>query len=67
MVHFSINATMARVLDDEELDEMAVTDSVGVCIGRFNARSTAKVGDTVDVAVDCSRLQFFDAASGVAI
>jgi multiple sugar transport system ATP-binding protein len=67
MVHFSVDAPVAKVADQDTLDEIEVADGSGVCIGRFNARSTARAGQTIEVAVDCTRLHFFDAASGLAV
>jgi multiple sugar transport system ATP-binding protein len=67
MAHFSIDAPMARV-SDELIDELAVPKTAaGVCIARFGARSEVKAGQRVAIAVDCERLQFFDAVSGRAI
>ena len=68
MVHFSIDAPVAKVADQDTLDEIVVTEGVtSTCIGRFGARSRARPGQSVTVAVACDRLHFFDAASGVAI
>jgi multiple sugar transport system ATP-binding protein len=67
MVHFRVGAPTARVINADDLDEIEVAEGTDVCIGRFNARSTAKTGGSVDVSVDCTRLHFFDAASGLAL
>ena len=68
MVHFSIDAPVAKVADQDTLDEIVVTEGVtSTCIGRFGARSRARPGQSVTVAIACDRLHFFDAASGVAI
>ena len=67
MVHFTVDAPVAKVADRDTLDEIVVGDGSGICIGRFSARSTARAGETVEVAVDCDRLHFFDAATGLAI
>ena len=68
MVHFSIDAQVAKVADQDTLDEIVVTEGVtSTCIGRFGARSRARPGQSVTVAVACDRLHFFDASSGVAI
>ena len=67
MVHFTVDAPVAKVADQDTLDEIVVAGGTGVCIGRFSARSTVRAGENIDVAVDCSRLHFFDAASGLAI
>jgi multiple sugar transport system ATP-binding protein len=67
MVHFTVDAPVAKVADQDSLDEIAVGDGSGVCIGRFSARSIARAGETVEVAVDCERWHFFDAGTGLAI
>jgi multiple sugar transport system ATP-binding protein len=36
-------------------------------VGRFNARSQVKEGETVEVAVDTSSLHFFDPETGLGI
>jgi multiple sugar transport system ATP-binding protein len=36
-------------------------------IGRFDARSSARVGDPVEMVVDSDRLHFFDLEIGAAI
>ncbi|WDR06498.1 sn-glycerol-3-phosphate ABC transporter ATP-binding protein UgpC [Devosia rhodophyticola] len=65
MVHFPIDAPLAKVSDQDSLDEIVVAE--GVCIGRFGARSLVKAGQSIEVAVACDRLHFFDAATGLAI
>ena len=67
MVHFTVDAPVAKVADQDSLDEIVVGGGSGVCIGRFSARSAVRAGETIDIAVDCARLHFFDAASGLAI
>ena len=67
MVHFKVDAPVAKVADQDSLDEIVVGGGSGVCIGRFSARSAVRAGETIDIAVDCARLHFFDAASGLAI
>ncbi|MGN6103069.1 MAG: ABC transporter ATP-binding protein [Devosia sp.] len=67
MVHFTVDAPPAKVADQDSLDEIEIAEGAGVCIGRFNARSAARAGETVEVAVDCGRLHFFEASNGMAI
>ncbi|MDB5506260.1 MAG: transporter ATP-binding protein [Devosia sp.] len=67
MVHFAMDAPMAKVADHDLLDDLVVAEGVGVCIGRFDARSTARPGDIVEVAVASDRIHIFDAATGLAI
>ena len=67
IAHFSIDAPVAKV-SDELVDELAApTTAGGICIARFGARSEVRAGQRVAIAVDCERLQFFDAVSGRAI
>ena len=42
MVHFSVDAPVAKVADRDLLDEIVIGDAASVCIGRFGARSTAQ-------------------------
>jgi multiple sugar transport system ATP-binding protein len=67
MVHFSIDAPLAKVVDRDLLDDIVIDNKTNVCIGRFGARSMAKAGETIEVAVACDRLHFFDAERGLAI
>jgi len=67
MVHFGIDAPVAKVTDADMIDDILADGKIGICIGRFDARSTAQPGATVEVAVACDRLHFFDATSGVAL
>jgi len=67
MVHFSLDAQPAKVADRDLLDDIVITDAKSICIGRFDARSTARPGDAIEVAVACDRLHFFDATTGLAI
>ncbi len=67
MVHFTVDAPIAKVADRDSLDEIVVTAGSAICIGRFGARSTVRAGQTIEVAVDCTRLHFFDAGTGLAI
>lgn len=68
MVHFGVDATPAKVIDRDSLEEISPDDSnSGVCIARFSARSGVKSGDQAEVAVACDRLHFFDRVNGEAI
>ena len=67
MVHFGIDAPVAKVTDADMIDDILADGKIGICIGRFDARSTASPGATVEVAVACDRLHFFDATTGVAL
>jgi len=67
MVHFTVDAPPAKVADQDTLDDIEISAHGGICIGRFNAASRARAGDTIEVAVDCTRLHFFDAVTGRAV
>ncbi|MBA3287406.1 MAG: sn-glycerol-3-phosphate ABC transporter ATP-binding protein UgpC [Acidimicrobiia bacterium] len=66
MVHFSIDA---RTVDsgDPDAPEEAVGELQANAVGRFNPRSTAKIHDTIDIAVGTENLHFFDPETRLAI
>lgn len=68
MVHFAIDAAVAKVADQDSLDEIVVSDNdKGICIGRFDACTRVQTGETVAVAVTCDRMHFFDDSTGIAL
>ncbi len=77
MVHFTVEAPPAVTDDVRELaqdvgDERAVQDMAAgrtetTVVGRFGARSTVALGDTIEAAVDTRALHFFDPGSGLGI
>ena len=77
MVHFGVDAPPAVTEDVRELaqdlgDERKVSEDQAdgqrtTMVGRFNARSPVKEGETVEVAVDTRSLHFFDPDSGLGI
>ncbi len=68
MVHFAMDAPSAKVADQDTLDTVVVSNSkADVCIARFGARSQAQRDQTVEVAVSCDRMHFFDAVTGLAM
>jgi multiple sugar transport system ATP-binding protein len=77
MVHFTIDAPPALTEDVRELaqdigDERAVQEAAEgtqqtTMVGRFGARSSVRVGETAEVAVDTRALHFFDPESGLGI
>jgi multiple sugar transport system ATP-binding protein len=78
MVHFTVDAPPALTEDVRELaqdigDERAVQEAAEgtkqhtTMVGRFNARSQVKEGETAEVAVDTSSLHFFDPETGLGI
>jgi multiple sugar transport system ATP-binding protein len=60
---------VAADVDEEAVAELHRQASAGeaMIVARFDPRSHARVGDTVEVAVDTERLHFFDPESGSAI
>jgi len=77
MVHFGVEARPAVTEDVKELaadvgDERRVSGEDAeadhtTMVGRFNARSHVKEGETVEVAVDARSLHFFDPETGLGI
>ena len=77
MVHFRVRARQALTEDIRELardagDERALDESQDgtaetVVVGRFNARSGVREGETAEVAVETGSLHFFDPDSGLGI
>jgi multiple sugar transport system ATP-binding protein len=77
MVHFAVDAPPAVTEDVRELaqdlgDERKATEEHAksqqtTMVGRFNARSQVKEGETVEVAVDTRSLHFFDPETGLGI
>jgi len=66
LIHFGINAPAVDSGDPDALDELG-DSAVARITGRFSPRTQAKVGDAIDVAVDCSAMHFFDRSSHLAI
>jgi multiple sugar transport system ATP-binding protein len=67
LVHFGLEASTVVTEDTKELARDAGTDVLGtletphtIVVARFSPRTRVKVGDTVDVHVDTTRLHFFD-------
>ncbi|WP_454854399.1 ABC transporter ATP-binding protein [Rhizobium binxianense] len=69
IVHFNLDAPVAEVIDPDTLSDISKSLDSGssACVARFDAKSAVRTGAHVRVAVDCARLQFFDAQSGLAI
>ena len=77
MVHFSIDATHAITDEVRELQKDAGTAEMGMAsaqegggatmVGRFGARSRARKGEPIKVAVDTRALHFFDPETGLGI
>ncbi|MDX6399576.1 MAG: multiple sugar transport system ATP-binding protein [Gaiellaceae bacterium] len=77
MAHFSVEAEAAETEETRELDadkgdaegDIGVSAPEGktVLVARFGARSKAKQGEPVEVAVDTRALHFFDPETGLGI
>ena len=75
MVHFKIDARAARTEDVRELEQDAGTEGLAdldagdgcTMVGRFGARSRARIGETIEVAVDTRALHFFEPETGLGI
>ena len=77
MVHFIVDARPALTDDVRELaadvgDDRTVTaapEELGhtTIVGRFNPRSSVKVGEKIEVPVDTRSLHFFDPETGLGI
>ncbi len=72
IAHFALDAEPFSIMDAEFEGEDALEksrDASGQTIytGRFSPRSTARMGQPIDIVVDTSRLHFFDKATGLAI
>ncbi len=66
LIHFGINAPAVDSGDPDALDELG-DSAVARITGRFSPRTQARVGDAIEVAVDCSAMHFFDRSSHLAI
>jgi multiple sugar transport system ATP-binding protein len=53
--------------EDEEDAAIPLTDNKALWTARVNARSRVRPGQTLDLAVDTTRLHFFDPESGLAV
>ncbi len=72
IVHFPLGAEPFSIMDAEFEGEDAIEkqrDASGQAIytGRFSPRSLARMGEELEMAVDTSRLHFFDKATGLAL
>ena len=65
LIHFSIATADAVSADDEEFVEPL--DEGSVFVARVHPRTTAREGQQLQLAVDTSRLHFFDLESGDAV
>jgi multiple sugar transport system ATP-binding protein len=71
VVHFTVDAPRIRPdgLDRDAVDDVALGTRAGSTpfVARFSPRTRVTAGDAIDVAVDTSRLHFFDPTTGLAI
>jgi multiple sugar transport system ATP-binding protein len=56
-----VDASTVRALEGESCDTTLPL------VGRFDVRSRAKLDTTVEIAVDTSKLHYFDLESGAAV
>jgi multiple sugar transport system ATP-binding protein len=68
-VFFRVDATRVAAGLDEDADEAAdlVTDRGTLLNARVDPRTSARVGDTIRLALDPSRFHFFDAETGASL
>jgi len=76
MVHVKSDATPAYTEDVKELardtggidaSPESLRDGGAVLVGRFNARSRVRTGETAEIAIDTAALHFFDPNTGLGI
>ncbi len=72
IVHFPLDAEPFSIMDAEFEGEDAIEqtkDDQGrtIYVGRFSPRSRARMGSPLTIAIDASRMHFFDPATGDAI
>ena len=71
IVHFPLAAEPFAIMDAEFEGEDAVEairkNGEAIFVGRFSPRSSARIGETLKIAVDTARMQFFDPETGEAI
>jgi multiple sugar transport system ATP-binding protein len=60
MVHFRIEAPTVDSGDPDAVEEREGLD-VANAVGRFNPRSSVRMGDRVEVAISSENMHFFDA------
>ncbi len=74
LVHFNIDAERVVTQETieaaegagEEVADLAAGDGTHT-VARFNPRTSVRIGDTFEIAVDTHRLHFFDLDTGLAI
>jgi multiple sugar transport system ATP-binding protein len=69
-VFFRVHATRIAaetLVEDEDSTTDLVTDRGSLLNARVDARTAARVGDSLRLAVDPSRFHFFDAETGASL
>jgi multiple sugar transport system ATP-binding protein len=59
MAHFRLDAPKVDSGDPDAVDEKVGTETSNA-VGRFNPRSTARMGETIDIAISTENIHFFD-------
>ncbi len=68
VVHTTIDAKAAEINDPDLVEAVPIADSDGaLCIARLPPKTRLTVGETIDLAVDTTDLQIFDAATGATL
>ncbi len=66
LVHLSVDAVAIDAGDPDAVQDVA-TGSGAPCVGRFNPRSSVRMGQPVEVAADTRRFHYFDPETGQTI
>lgn len=66
MVHFRLDAKRVDSGDPDAIEE-ASSENAANAVGRFNPRSRARMGESIEVAVASENVHFFDAETRLAI
>ncbi len=66
LVHFALDAVPVDA-GDPDARQVGPTGVSTQAVGRFNPRTTARMGEEIEIAVDTARLHAFDPETGAAI
>lgn len=66
MAHFRIEAPTVDSGDPDAVEEKSGAE-IANAVGRFNPRSRARLGETIEIAVSAENMHFFDAETRLAI
>ena len=67
IVHLAIDAQAADIRSSDSLDEIKVEEGKSRCVARFTAKSHVRLGQSVTVRFDTSRMHYFDGETGLSI